>query len=116
MPPRTDAIVAGFYVNWADNSFASLTRNFDKLDWVIGEWGFFPRNADTLQLRIKPQVVELFKSRPAETRPSLFLMITNYVVTGQRLGARDVRPRGRSSLPRQSDRARERHPAAARRR
>jgi len=78
--PRADAIVAGFFVNWADNSFASLTRNFDKLDWVIGEWGFFPRDADTLQLRIKPQVVELFKSRPIETRPSLFLMITNYTV------------------------------------
>jgi peptidoglycan-N-acetylglucosamine deacetylase len=79
-PPRNDAIVAGFYVNWADNSFASLTRNFDKLDWVIGEWGFFPRDADTLLLRIKPEVIELFNNRPIETRPSLFLMLTNYVV------------------------------------
>jgi cellulose synthase/poly-beta-1,6-N-acetylglucosamine synthase-like glycosyltransferase/peptidoglycan/xylan/chitin deacetylase (PgdA/CDA1 family)/spore germination protein YaaH len=78
--PRTDAIVAGFFVNWADNSFASLTRNFEKLDWVIGEWGFFSSNADTLQLRIKPQVVELFRSKPIETRPSLFLMVTNFVV------------------------------------
>ena len=78
--PRNDAIVAGFYVNWADNSFASLQRNYAKLDWVIGEWGFFPRNADTLQLRIKPEVIELLNSRPIETRPSLFLMITNYVV------------------------------------
>ncbi|MEP6617907.1 MAG: glycosyltransferase [bacterium] len=79
-PPRTDGIVAGFFVNWADNSFASLTRNFDKLDWVIGEWGFFPANADTLLLRIKPQVVDLFNSRPIESRPSLFLMVSNYVV------------------------------------
>ena len=79
--PRTDAIVAGFYVNWADNSFASLTRNFEKLDWVIGEWAFFAPDADTLLLRIKPQVIELFNSRPIETRPSLFLMVTNYVVT-----------------------------------
>ncbi|MEP7000195.1 MAG: polysaccharide deacetylase family protein, partial [bacterium] len=78
--PRNDEIVAGFYVNWADNSFASLQRNYDKLDWVIGEWGFFPRGADTLQLRIKPEVIELLNSRPVETRPSLFLMITNYVV------------------------------------
>ena len=78
--PRTDAIIAGFFVNWADNSFASLTRNFDKLDWVIGEWGFFPSDADTLVLRIKPQVIELFNNRPIETRPSLFLMVTNYVV------------------------------------
>ena len=79
-PPRNDAIVAGFYVNWADNSFASLTRNYDKLDWVIGEWGFFSSNADTLLLRIKPQVIELFNNKPIETRPSLFLMVTNFVV------------------------------------
>ncbi len=79
-PPRTNGIVAGFFVNWADNSFASLTRNFDKLDWVIGEWGFFSADADSLLLRIKPQVVDLFNSRPIESRPSLFLMISNFVV------------------------------------
>ena len=45
-PPRNESIVAGFYVNWADNSFASLQRNYDKLDWVIGEWGFIPADAD----------------------------------------------------------------------
>ena len=78
--PRSDAIVAGFYVNWADNSFASLQRNYGKIDWVIGEWGFFPRNADSLLLRIKPQVIELLNSKPVETRPSMFLMITNFVV------------------------------------
>ena len=78
--PRNDAIVAGFYVNWADNSFASLTRNFDKLDWVIGEWAFFSRDADSLLLRVKPQVIELMNNRPIETRPSLFLMISNFVV------------------------------------
>ena len=79
-PPRTESIVAGFYVNWADNSFASLTHNYDKLDWVIGEWGFFPTDADTLVLRIKPQVIELLNSKPVETRPSLFLMLSNFVV------------------------------------
>jgi peptidoglycan-N-acetylglucosamine deacetylase len=81
-PTRTDAIVAGFYVNWADNSFASLKRNYDKLDWVIGEWAFVPSNADTLLLRVKPQVIELLHDRPAETRPSLFIMLSNFVVTG----------------------------------
>ena len=81
-PPRTDAIVAGFYVNWADNSFASLQRNYDKLDWVIGEWAFIPNNADTLLLRVKPQVIDLFANRPPETRPALFIMLSNFVVTG----------------------------------
>ena len=79
--PRADGIIAGFYVNWADNSLASLQRNYDKLDWVIGEWGFVPRDADSLLLRIKPQVIELLNSKPVETRPSLFLMITNFVVS-----------------------------------
>ncbi|PYP77472.1 MAG: polysaccharide deacetylase [Gemmatimonadetes bacterium] len=81
-PPRTDAIVAGFYVNWADNSFTSLQRNYDKLDWVIGEWAFIPSNADTLLLRVKPQVIDLFANRPAESRPALFIMLSNFVVAG----------------------------------
>ena len=81
-PPRTDAIVAGFYVNWADNSFTSLSRNYEKLDWVIGEWAFIPSNADTLLLRVKPQVIDLFSNRAPETRPSLFIMLSNFVVTG----------------------------------
>jgi cellulose synthase/poly-beta-1,6-N-acetylglucosamine synthase-like glycosyltransferase/peptidoglycan/xylan/chitin deacetylase (PgdA/CDA1 family)/spore germination protein YaaH len=79
-PPRSESIVAGFYVNWADNSFSSLQRNYDKIDWVIGEWGFIPSDADTLLLRIKPQVIDLLNSKPIETRPSLFLMVSNYVV------------------------------------
>jgi cellulose synthase/poly-beta-1,6-N-acetylglucosamine synthase-like glycosyltransferase/peptidoglycan/xylan/chitin deacetylase (PgdA/CDA1 family)/spore germination protein YaaH len=81
-PTRTDAIVAGFYVNWADNSFTSLKRNYDKLDWVIGEWAFVPKDADSLQLRIDKKVVDLLSSRPPETRPSLFIMLSNYVVSG----------------------------------
>src|SRR6478735_9156678 len=79
-PTRTDAIVAGFFVNWDDNSFASLKRNYDKLDWVIGEWAFISADADSLHLRVKPEVVELLNSRPAEERPSLFIMISNFAV------------------------------------
>src|SRR3954466_5662344 len=81
-PTRTDAIVAGFYVNWADNSFASLKRNYDKLDWVIGEWAQTSRGADSLQLRIDRKVVDLLNSRAPETRPSLFSKVSNYVVSG----------------------------------
>lgn len=79
---KTDAIVAGFYVNWADNSFASLARNYDKLDWVIGEWAFVPRGADTLQLRVDRKVLDLLAARPPESRPSLFIMLSNFVVAG----------------------------------
>ncbi|HEY2026711.1 MAG TPA: glycosyltransferase, partial [Gemmatimonadaceae bacterium] len=81
-PTRTESIVAGFYVNWDDNSFASLKRNYDKLDWVIAEWAFLAPGGDSLTLHVKREVTELLNSRPAESRPSLFLMISNYVVAG----------------------------------
>ena len=88
-PKRSSPIVAGFYVNWADNSLASLTRNVDKLDWVVGEWAFIPQNADTLLIRIKPEVLELVRSRPAQSRPSLFIMLSNFVVAGEDSAAGD---------------------------
>ncbi|MBA3671872.1 MAG: hypothetical protein H0W68_07605, partial [Gemmatimonadaceae bacterium] len=81
-PTRTNAIVAGFYVNWEDNSFTSLSRNYDKLDWVVAEWAFVAPTADSLLLRVKPQVIELLSNKPPETRPSLFIMLSNFVVSG----------------------------------
>lgn len=81
-PPRRNAIVAGFYVNWADNSLASLSRNYDKLDWVIGEWAFVPANGDSLQLRVDRKVIDLLASHPPESRPALFIMLSNFVVAG----------------------------------
>jgi cellulose synthase/poly-beta-1,6-N-acetylglucosamine synthase-like glycosyltransferase/peptidoglycan/xylan/chitin deacetylase (PgdA/CDA1 family)/spore germination protein YaaH len=81
-PTRTESIVAGFYINWEDNSFASLKRNYDKLDWVVGEWAFISPDADSLSLHIDKKVVDLLNSRPPETRPSLFIMLSNFVVSG----------------------------------
>jgi cellulose synthase/poly-beta-1,6-N-acetylglucosamine synthase-like glycosyltransferase/peptidoglycan/xylan/chitin deacetylase (PgdA/CDA1 family)/spore germination protein YaaH len=81
-PTRTNSIVAGFYVNWADNSLTSLNRNYDKLDWVIGEWAFIPRTGESLNLRIDRKVIDLLNSKPPEGRPSLFIMLNNFVVTG----------------------------------
>ena len=82
-PTRTDAIVAGFYINWEDNSFASLKRNYDKLDWLIGEWAFVSPDADSLILHVDKKVVDLLNDHPPETRPSLFLMLSNFVVSGR---------------------------------
>lgn len=82
-PTRTDAIVAGFYINWEDNSFASLKRNYDKLDWVIAEWAFVAPTADSLTLRVDKKVIDLLGSKPPETRPSLFLMLSNFIVSGR---------------------------------
>src|SRR2546423_3560059 len=82
-PTRTESIVAGFYINWEDNSFASLKRNYDKLDWVIGEWAFISPGSDSLTLRIDKRVVALLNNQPPETRPSLFIMLSNFVVSGR---------------------------------
>lgn len=79
-PPRTDAIVAGFFVNWEDNSLTSVQRNYDKLDWIIAEWGFVAPSGDSLVIRVKPQLLELLNAHPPETRPALFLMVSNFVV------------------------------------
>ncbi len=76
--PRNESIVAGFYVNWDDNSFASLNLNFDKLDWVIGEWGFLDRSGDSLRIRVDGKVIDRLAAAPPDKRPSLFLMVSNY--------------------------------------
>ena len=87
-PTRTNSVVAGFFVNWDENSFASLKRNFDKLDWVIGEWAFVSADADSLRVLVKPEVVELLNSRPPAARPSLFIMISNFVSAGDSASGR----------------------------
>ena len=42
-----DPIIAGFYVNWDDNSTASLGEHADDMDWVVCEWGFVATRAAT---------------------------------------------------------------------
>jgi peptidoglycan-N-acetylglucosamine deacetylase len=36
--PSSRPLSIGFYINWDESSYASLKRNLDRLDWVIGEW------------------------------------------------------------------------------
>ena len=40
--PAGEPVIAGFYVNWDDNSLQSLKTHATDLDWVIGEWAFVP--------------------------------------------------------------------------
>ena len=51
--------------------------------------GLHPANADTLLIRIKPEVLELVRSRPAQSRPALFIMLSNFVVAGEDSAAGD---------------------------
>ncbi|MES2306693.1 MAG: glycosyltransferase [Gemmatimonadota bacterium] len=72
-----DSIFAGFYVNWDDNSFASLKAHVDQLDWVIAEWGFVTPGGDSLQLKIDPKLLFLIQSLPDSARPRVLLMLSN---------------------------------------
>lgn len=74
---NTDSIFAGFYVNWDDNSFASLKAHADKLDWVIAEWGFVVPSGDSLQLKVDPKVLYLVQSLPDSVKPRVLLMLSN---------------------------------------
>ena len=72
-----DSIFVGFYVNWDDNSFASLKAHADKLDWVIAEWGFVTPSGDSLQLKVDPKPLFFIQSLPDSIKPRVLLMLTN---------------------------------------
>ena len=72
-----EPIIAGFYVNWDDNSFVSLRAHAAKLDWVIAEWAFVDPSGDSLRFRVDRKVPYLFSLLKPEDRPQLFVMISN---------------------------------------
>jgi hypothetical protein len=74
--PAADAIVVGFYVNWDDNSRASLARNVARLDWVVAEWAFVEPGG-RLRLAVDPRVTALAAAAPAASRPRVLAMVTN---------------------------------------
>lgn len=73
----TDPVFAGFYVNWDDNSFASLKAHVAQLDWVIAEWGFVLPSGDSLQLKVDPKLLYLVQSLPDSSRPRVLLMLSS---------------------------------------
>ncbi|MDB4905903.1 MAG: putative glycosyl transferase/polysaccharide deacetylase [Gemmatimonadetes bacterium] len=84
-------IVAGFYVNWDDNAFASLTLNLQKLDWVVGEWGFLAANGDSLRISVDRRVLELVAREDEAHRPQLFMSITNFDSVQKRWSPENLR-------------------------
>ncbi|MEO7714343.1 MAG: glycosyltransferase [Gemmatimonadaceae bacterium] len=82
-----DPVVAGFYVNWDDNSFASLRAHATNLDWVVCEWGFLGARGDEVALTVDRRVPFLLNRLPIAERPSMLLMVTNFDRVGQRFDA-----------------------------
>ena len=85
--PVGRSLVAGFYVNWDDNSFVSLKAHAAQLDWVVCEWLFLGTAGDSLLPRIDRRVLYLTQQLPAAQRPSVLAMLTNYDTTTARFDA-----------------------------
>jgi cellulose synthase/poly-beta-1,6-N-acetylglucosamine synthase-like glycosyltransferase/peptidoglycan/xylan/chitin deacetylase (PgdA/CDA1 family)/spore germination protein YaaH len=75
---RRPPIVAGFYVNWDDNSFTSFKAHATDLDWVIGEWVFLGKGGTGLKITPDAKVLYVVQNLPAKDRPRVFAMVSNY--------------------------------------
>ncbi len=73
-----DPIVAGFYVSWDDNSFASLNVHATEMDWVIPEWLFLAATGDSVAVAADPRVPLILGRLPAPQRPRVLGMVSNF--------------------------------------
>jgi cellulose synthase/poly-beta-1,6-N-acetylglucosamine synthase-like glycosyltransferase/peptidoglycan/xylan/chitin deacetylase (PgdA/CDA1 family)/spore germination protein YaaH len=87
LPPNAQRppIVAGFYVNWDDNSFSSFKAHATDLDWVIGEWVFLSKGGTGLKITPDQKVLYVVQNLPEKDRPRVFAMVSN--VEGQNFNA-----------------------------
>jgi cellulose synthase/poly-beta-1,6-N-acetylglucosamine synthase-like glycosyltransferase/peptidoglycan/xylan/chitin deacetylase (PgdA/CDA1 family)/spore germination protein YaaH len=77
-PPAPDSILAGFYVNWAEQSYQSLRAHGTSLDWVIAEWAFLSPNGDSVDVRPDSRhMLDLIGEFPQGHRPKVLLMVSN---------------------------------------
>ena len=85
----TNPVIAGFYVNWDDNSFASLHAHAANLDWVVCEWGFLGPRGDSVAIAVDRRVPFLIARLAPGQRPLVLAMVTNFDRTRQQFdGAR----------------------------
>jgi cellulose synthase/poly-beta-1,6-N-acetylglucosamine synthase-like glycosyltransferase/peptidoglycan/xylan/chitin deacetylase (PgdA/CDA1 family)/spore germination protein YaaH len=100
-PPRGE--VAGFYVNWDDNSFASFQAHASLMDWVVCEWGFIAPRGDSVQLAIDRKVLYVAQRQPPAHRPRVLLMVGNFDSRTRHFDAQRLRllvesPRARAAV------------------
>ncbi len=74
----TNPIVAGFFVDWADNSLASLIQHVNDLDWVICEWSFLSPAGDSIDFEINRRVFDVVRKPGVQTPPAILLMVSNF--------------------------------------
>ncbi len=76
--PRGAPIVAGFYVNWDDNSFSSFKAHVTDLDWVVGEWVLLSKGGTGLKITPDAKVLYVIQNLPEKDRPRVFAMVSNF--------------------------------------
>ena len=87
LEPAGRPIVTGFYVNWDDNSLASLHSHISALDWVVAEWGFVRADTAPVQFQVDRRVLAEAALAARAHRPvQVFALVTNF--TGDDFDAR----------------------------
>ncbi len=95
-------IVAGFFVNWDDNSRTSLNAHIRDLDWVVGEWFFINPNGTRFDDRTDARALYTIEQESPKNRPKLMAMVSNFDRGTQKFHAEALRkliatPRSRES-------------------
>lgn len=81
-PPVTQTsrpLTIGFYVNWDESSYASLTRNLNQLDWVIAEWSHLDEDEDDTPLVTDVDVPALNLIRTTRPQVRIIPMVQNLI-------------------------------------
>jgi len=65
--PADRPLAIGFYVNWDDNSYASLKRSLPQLDWVIPSWMSLSGKDMALHTSIDAKAINLIRAQKPST-------------------------------------------------
>ncbi len=84
-------IVAGFFVNWDDNSRTSLNAHVRDLDWIVGEWFFISASGARFDDRTDARALYTVGQLPPKDRPKLMAMVSNFDRGTQKFHAEALR-------------------------
>src|SRR5690242_19984685 len=92
-PAAGAPVIGGFFVNWDDNSYASLAANLKQLDVVVLEWAFVARGGDSVRVDTLngKRAMSRILQEPRDKRPRLLLMVSNFSSQQQDFGTSDLR-------------------------
>ena len=74
----SNPIVAGFFVNWQDNSLAALNQHINDLDWVVCEWSFLAPAGDSIDFEINHWLFDVVRKPSVRSPPAILIMLSNF--------------------------------------